>query len=110
MSKVTVTGTLIEKSPVQEISEKFRKMDVVVVVSNGKYDDYFKFEAINDAIEQLESIPQMSEVVIDGYLSGRKYIDPNGNTKYITNVRLRTIKTLASVSNENVPIVEDAPW
>lgn len=110
MSKVTVTGTLIEKGPVQEISEKFRKMDVVVVVSNGKYDDYYKFEAINDAIGQLESIPQMTEVVIDGYLSGRKYIDPNGNTKYITNVRLRTIKTFASVANESIPISEDAPW
>jgi two-component SAPR family response regulator len=110
MSKVTVTGMLIEKTPVQEISEKFRKMEAVVCVTNGRYDDYFKFEVINDAIDQVESIETMSEVVVGGYLSGRKYINPAGETKYITNVRLRTIRKAGAGYTESVPIIEDAPW
>lgn len=110
MSAVKVKGQLIEVSPVQEISDKFRKREVIICVTNGRYEDYFKFEAINDACQQLDSIPLLTNVVVDGYLSGRKYVDAKGETKYITNVRLRTIKFDSTEDSEPIQHVEDAPW
>lgn len=110
MSAVKVTGQLIDVTPLQEISEKFRKREVIICVTNGRYDDYYKFEAINDACQQLDGIALLTSVVVEGYLSGRKYVDAKGETKYITNVRLRTIKPQSSEEPEPIQHVEDAPW
>ena len=98
MSKVQVTGTLIHKGTEQVLSEKFRKSEAVIIVSNGRYDDYIKFEVVNDTISLLEKVKIMDEVVADGYLAGRKYVDATGETKYITNLRLRNIFPASSSS------------
>ncbi len=100
MSKVKITGTLIEKSEPQTFSEKFTKCEIVVEVNAGKYPDYIKLEAVNNDIQALEGIRTLDEVEVEGFLSGRKYIDKKTNeTKYMTSVRLRSIRKLSDNSS-----------
>lgn len=111
MSKVTVSGTLIEKSAELVLSDKFRKSEIVVVISNGRYDDYIKFEVINDAIKLLDGVKVMDEVHAEGYLSGRKYTDVKGDTKYLTNIRLKNISPAGGLQTGNLQSAElDAPF
>lgn len=92
MSKVTVTGQVIEKTKPVEYSDKFTKSEIVLELT-GKYPEYIKFEVVNDDIKKLEPIKTLDMVTVEGYLQGRKYSDKNtGETRYMTTVRMKTIE------------------
>ena len=110
MSKVEIIGQLVHKSDVQAVSDKFKKQEAVICISSGKYEDYIKFEAVNDVIQQLESCKILSEVILEGYLSGRKYTDAKGETRYFTNVRMRSIKPAISAVEIMPTAIEEVPW
>lgn len=112
MSQVTVTGQVVHVSKEQVVSEKFRKLEVVVCVSNGRYDDYIKFEVVNDSIKMLSGISMLDMVVAIGYLQGRKWTDAQGETRYMTNLRLKSIvPAMMSVEGGGVlDEIEDAPF
>lgn len=111
MSKVNVSGTLIHKSAELAVSDKFRKCEIVLVISSGRYDDYIKFEVINDAIKLLDGVKIMDEVHAEGYLTGRKYTDATGETRYMTNVRLRSISPAGGIHAGNLQSADlDAPF
>ena len=110
MSKVEVSGQIIHKSEVQTISDKFKKQEVVVCVSNGRYDDYIKFEAVNDAIIQVEKLSLLTEVFASGYLQGRKYTDAKGETRYMTNIRLKAIFPSSQNTTTLIPETEETPF
>lgn len=109
--KVSVSGMLIHKSAEQVISDKFRKSEAVIVVSSGKYDDYVKFEVVNDSIKMLDGVKIMDEVNVDGYLQGRKYVDSKGETRYMTTIRLKSISPARGIQQGKLESEElDAPF
>jgi hypothetical protein len=111
MSSVSVTGQVVHVSKEQVVSDKFRKLEVVVCVSNGRYDDYIKFEVVNDGIKMLDNIKVLDEVTAVGYVQGRKWVDAHGETKYMTTLRLRSIMPPTKVvGNAILDDIEDAPF
>lgn len=103
MSKVKFAGQLIEKSNPQQYSDKFTKCEVVIEVPSVKYSDYIKLEVVNNDIALLEGIKTLDEVEVEGFLTGRKYQDKKtGETKYLTSVRLRSIKKTSDNSRQSI--------
>jgi|688.fasta_scaffold893890_3 hypothetical protein len=108
MSKVKFIGTLLEKGEVNQYSDKFSKQEIVVEVNSGKYPDYIKLEAVNNDIKQLENVKTLDEVDVEAYLTGRKYQDKKtGETRYMTSVRLKSIKRYAENS---APVYSDSDF
>ena len=101
MSQVKVTGQLVHVTKEQVISDKFKKIEVVVCVTNGRYDDYIKLEAVNDAIKIVSNFKLLDEVTVTGYLQGRKWTDANGEVRYMTTVRLGNMQA-ASMQHSSV--------
>lgn len=103
MSKVKIIGQLLEKTAPHQYSDKFTKCEIVVEVSSGKYADYIKLEAVNNDIAFLEGVKELDVVEVEGYLTGRKYQDKKtGDTRYMTSVRLRSIKKISSESQSTI--------
>lgn len=104
MSKIDLTGFIEHVGDVQNISEKFSKRDLVLRIDSGKYTEFIRCEATNNACDMLNNFKQDDEVKISVYLTGRKYNKPTGDVAYFTSVKLSAINKVEPINHaENIP-------
>jgi hypothetical protein len=77
-----VTGTVVSVGDTLTISDKFKKRDLVLSVSDGKYDQFVSFQFTNDNVNKLDNIGNGEEVVVAFNLKGREWTSPQGEVKY----------------------------
>ncbi len=83
-----LTGRILEISPVQQVSEKFRKREFVVEhAENQQYPEYIKFEMVQDKCDLLDSFRPGQEVGVVFNLKGRKWTDAKGEVKYFNSLQ-----------------------
>ena len=66
-----VTGKVVRVFDVQEISDKFKKQEIVIEVQDGKYPQSICVQFTNDKIALLAAIYIDDEVTISCNLRGR---------------------------------------
>ena len=82
-----ITGKIIEKFDIQEITETFKKRDFVVEYSeNPQFVELLKFELIQDNCEKLDAINIGDMVGVHFNLRGRKWVNPGGESKYFNSL------------------------
>ncbi len=91
MASFDVTGKLIEKYDVQQITDTFKKREFVIEcpkeISGNTYQDYLKFQLTQDRVSLLDSMNEGSEIKVHFNLRGSKYTSKkDGTTGYITNL------------------------
>ncbi len=83
-----VQGKLLEISDTVQIKETFRKRDFVLeYADNPQYPEYVKFECIQDRCDQLDNFSVGQDVTVSFNLKGRKWVDPQGTTKYFNSLQ-----------------------
>ncbi len=83
-----VQGKLLEISDTVQIKETFRKRDFVLEYSdNPQYPEYVKFECIQDKCDMLDNYAVGQDVTVSFNLKGRKWVDPQGETKYFNSLQ-----------------------
>ena len=83
-----IQGKLLEISDTVQIKETFRKRDFVVEYSdNPQYPEYVKFECIQDKCDMLDNYSVGQDVTVSFNLKGRKWVDPQGETKYFNSLQ-----------------------
>jgi hypothetical protein len=86
----TTTGSIINKLPMKQVSEKFKIQEFILKVGDDKYPQEVKFQLVNDNVDLLDFI-QVNEVVeVTFELRGREY---NG-THYVSLNALKVISKL----------------
>jgi hypothetical protein len=65
--------------PVQQVSEKFRKREVVVTDNSSQYPQHITFQFTNDKCDLLNSFKPGEEVEVGFFLRGREWNDPKTN-------------------------------
>jgi hypothetical protein len=82
-----------------QVTEKFKKREFVLMVQDGMYPDYPKFQVTQDKCSLLNSFKAGDEVIVSFNLRGRPSTK-NGITTYFTNLDAWKIvpATEASVS------------
>lgn len=84
-----ISGKLIEKYPVMDISDKFRKRDFVIskteTSSGFEYTDYLKFQLVQEKCNLIEPFEIGDEIKVSFNLKGRKW-EKEGTTTYFTNL------------------------
>ena len=112
-----ISGKLIEKYDVQEISAKFRKREFVIEVkdNSGSFEfiDYIKFQLTQDKCALIETMNTGDDLKVSFNLRGRKW-EKDGNVSYFTNLEAWRIESLSSSSqpggsDPGFPSIEDAP-
>jgi len=104
-----ITGKIIDITPVNQLSEKFRKREFVLEVkedSPSVFFNYVKFQLVQEKCELIKEsmLNQNATVIFD--LKGRKWVK-DGKVSYFTNLEAGEIDIISSRSAQ--PVKEDEP-
>jgi hypothetical protein len=78
-----ILGKIIEIKEAQQISETFKKRNFVIeYAENVQYPEYISFELVQDKCDLLDSFKMGQEVEVSFNLRGRKWVNPEGETRY----------------------------
>jgi hypothetical protein len=91
-----VIGRLLEIQETQQVSDNFRKrMFILEHAENPQYPEYISFELIQDRCDLLDSFQTGQDVEISFNLKGRKWVNPEGATKYFNALQAWRIEAVA---------------
>ncbi|MCG8340921.1 MAG: DUF3127 domain-containing protein [Cytophagales bacterium] len=99
-----ITGKLLEVKDIQQISDTFKKREFIVeYAENPNYPEYLVFELIQERCNLIDPLKVGQEIEVNFNLRGRKWINPEGVTKYFISLqawRLEAMSNLEATSNE----------
>lgn len=82
-----ISGVVHEVGGVQQVTDTFKKRDLVVVVAeNPEYPEYIKVEATQDRTKIFDGLSTGDEVTVSINLRGRPWTDKEGNTTYFNSI------------------------
>jgi hypothetical protein len=98
-----IKAKLIEKSDTQKVSDRFQKREFVVeFADNPQYPEFVKFELVQDKCDLLDGYEIGQELEVHFNLKGRKWVDPQGQTKYFNSLQAwRLVPASSSASPAN---------
>lgn len=94
-------GFIHEIGPVQQLTERFSKRDVILSQFVGQNMEYIKLDAINDKIHLFEQINVGDEVEVSFIVRGRAWTDKEGVTKYFNSL---IINSVTKINRERVSV------
>lgn len=99
-----VTGTVLVVTPTKQVSDKFRKRELVIeVADNPKYPQTLQFEAGNDRCDALDGIGIGDTVRIEFNLRGRKWTSPSGEVKYFNSLDAWKVDRVGAAKTNGAP-------
>ena len=99
-----IQGKLLEISDTVQIKDTFRKREFVVeYADNPQYPEFVKFECIQDKCDLLDDFSVGQEATVSFNLKGRKWIDPQGDTKYFNSLQAWRIQPTSGATNTASP-------
>jgi hypothetical protein len=111
-----ISGKVIDISPVNQVSDKFRKREFVIEKKEtggaAVFIDYIKFQLLQDKCDLINESFLNEEIKIWFNLKGNKW-ERDGKINYFTNLDAWKIEKISSqVRDQNIPshtILEDIP-
>lgn len=95
-----VLGKLLDIQETQQVSDTFRKRAFVLeYAENPQYTEYISFELIQDRCDLLDSFQTGQDVEVSFNLRGRKWINPEGVTKYFNSLQAWRIEAGAPAAH-----------
>lgn len=95
-------------SPVQQVSDSFKKREFVVVDASGQYAQTIQFQAVQDRCELLDRFKVGDSVEVTFFLRGREWTNPkDGQVRFFNSLDAWKIEPLGS-SNDKVTSVNNA--
>ncbi|MCY1518422.1 hypothetical protein D9M68_531420 [compost metagenome] len=92
-----IKGKVHEVGAVQQVSETFKKRDLVVeYAENPSYPEYIKFEALQDKTALLDALKPGDEVEVSFNLRGRPWTNREGVTSYFNSLVVWRITALTN--------------
>lgn len=82
MAQVTITGTIKAVGNTQDVSDKFRKRELVVTEPSGQRPQHIPVEFTQDRCGLLDGFNPGDEVTVICYVNGREWTGRDGVTKY----------------------------
>ncbi len=97
-----VNGKLIEIQATQQISEAFKKRSFVLeYAENPQYPEYVSFELIQDRCELINNFKEGQDVEVSFNLKGRKWVSPEGVTKYFNTLQAWRVEGAGAASTSS---------
>lgn len=82
-----ITGTVHEIGTTQQISETFKKRDLIVqYAENPQFVEYIKFEATQDRVTIFDGLNEGEQVTVSFNLRGRPWKNREGGTTYFNSL------------------------
>ena len=72
----TLRGELKTIGDVEQVSDKFKKREFVVVDASGQYEQTILFQAVQDRTDLLDKFAEGESVEVTFFLRGREWTNP----------------------------------
>lgn len=97
-----IRAKLIEIGNTIKVSEKFQKREFIAeyIPEKSQYQEYLKFEIVQDKCEMMNTFKIGDNVEIHFNLKGRKWTNPKGETVYFNSLQAWRV---INVREENRP-------
>jgi len=82
MAQVTITGTIKVIGKTQDVSDKFRKRELVISEPSGQRPQLIPVEFTQDRTGLLDPFQLGEEVTVTCFVNGREWTGRDGVTKY----------------------------
>lgn len=87
------TGKLHAIFDTEQKTERFRKRDFVLEISDGgRFEQYVKFQLTGDRCETLDDFSTGDDVEVEFSLSGREWKSPRDEIRYFNNLDVWTLQ------------------
>ena len=84
-----ISGKVYEVSPIMEITEKFKKRELILEYSeNPQFQEFIKMEAVQDKCSLFDGLQKNDEITVSFNLRGRLYTDKNGKQSAFTTLQV----------------------
>ena len=101
---MVITGTLVVKYDVRQVSDAFKSREFVVeYIDNPLYPQYIKFESTQDRCSLIEKFEPGEQVEVSFNIRGRKWVSPQGEEKYFNSLEAWRIQVPTPSENEPEP-------
>lgn len=101
-----LTGILIDKGKMQQVSSKFRKREFVIekkdTNQNQEFVDYIKFQLTQDRCDLIEPFEINDKIKITFNIKGNRW-EKEGNVSYFTNLNAWKIEKTTESSDDTPP-------
>lgn len=82
MAQVTITGSIKQIGKTQDVSDKFRKRELIITEPSGQRAQYIPVEFTQDRCGLLDGFNNGEEVTVTCFVNGREWTGKDGVTKY----------------------------
>lgn len=82
-----VTGTVVRVGETQQVSDRFRKRELVLTFADDGYEQFVSLEFVQDRVEVLDDVESGQIVTCHFDLCGRKWVAPDGKVKYFNTLK-----------------------
>jgi hypothetical protein len=107
---IEVSGKIHEIYEAKQITERFRKREFVVEMSdNPRYPQYVLFQLTGDRCEQLDGFSIGDDVNIEFSLRGREWKSPKGEVKYFNSLDVWELKRAGAGAAADDPFADVPP-
>ncbi|MBL7888197.1 MAG: DUF3127 domain-containing protein [Bacteroidia bacterium] len=96
-----ITGILKVKGQTQQVSEKFKKREIVVTDNSSQYPQHISFQLTQDKCSIIDNYNVGDEIKVHFNLRGREWTSPQGETKYFNSLEAWRIEGNASAGASN---------
>lgn len=110
-----ITGKVIDISPVNQVSDKFKKREFVIerkeTGGTAVFIDYIKFQLIQDKCDLINESFMNEDVKISFNVKGNKW-EREGKINYFTNLDAWKVEKISAAVSQIVtsrPALEDIP-
>lgn len=100
-------GTVIQVTPLQQISDKFRKQDFTIKTFDEKFPQFLTFQVVNDKCDLVRNLNTGDVVEVSYNLRGREWNSPEGVTKYFNTIEAWSINLSSEPTPTPAPTNED---
>ena len=103
--KYKATGIIKEVFSEQQISATFKKREIAIDIAEtgDNYPNPVKFEALQDKCQYLDSFKSGDMVQVEFYVSGREWVNPQGETKYFNSLKVAYIQSCGNSEAQESP-------
>jgi hypothetical protein len=96
-----------------QVTEKFRKRELVITDTSGMYPQDIIFQATQDKCQILDAISEGENVEVSFNLRGREWTSPKGEVKYFNTLEAWRVEAVsqndATVSQKPAKEMSDIP-
>ncbi len=97
----TLKGTIKKIGEVQQVTEKFRKRDVVICDNSGKFAQYIPFQLAQDKCSLADNLNVGDEVDVSYNMNGKEYTDKKtGELKYFLTLEIWKVTKLSESTSQ----------